>query len=71
MCLCEIKVLGCKITFLHLKDKRPKIYKYIDQKPLRLRLGVHKGREWNGIIIREWKEMKRNGMYLSKGKEWN
>ena len=41
-------------------------------------LGVHKGREWNGIIIREWKRMEwndhkgmgRNRMYLSKGKKW-
>ena len=31
---------------------------------LRLSLGVHKGMEWNGMIIREWKIM-----YLSKGKE--
>ena len=31
-----------------------------------LRLGVHKGNEWNGMIIREWK---RNGMYLSMKKE--
>ena len=32
-----------------------------------LRLGVHKGMEWNGkkIIIKEWNEM-----YLSKEKEW-
>ena len=27
--------------------------------------------EWNGMIIREWKEIEWNGMYLSKGKEWN
>ena len=26
--------------------------------------------EWNGIIIREWKGMEWNRMYLSKGKEW-
>jgi len=30
---------------------------------------IKKGKEWNGIIIREWKEVEWNGMYLSKGKE--
>ena len=35
-----------------------------------LDLGVHKGMEWNGMIIREWKEIEWNGMYLSKGNEW-
>ena len=34
----------------------------------RLCLGVYK--EWNGMIIREWKGIEWNGMYLSKGKEW-
>ena len=30
-----------------------------------------KGMEWSGIIIiREWKGMKWNRMYLSKGKSW-
>ena len=29
---------------------------------LRFRLGVQKGKEWNGIIIREWKEMEKNGI---------
>ena len=33
---------------------------------LKLRLGVHKGMEWNNH-----KRMEMNGMYLSKGKEWN
>ena len=32
---------------------------------LRLRLGVHKGTEWNNH-----KGMEKNGMYLSKGKKW-
>ena len=32
-------------------------------------MGVHKGMEWNEIIIREWKGMEWNKMYLSKGKE--
>ena len=27
-------------------------------------------REWNWIIIREWKGIELNGMYLSKTKEW-
>ena len=27
--------------------------------------------ELNWIIIREWKLMELNEMYLSKGKEWN
>ena len=27
--------------------------------------------EWNGMIIREWKEIEWNGMYLNKRKEWN
>ena len=27
--------------------------------------------EWNRIIIREWKGMEWNRMYLSKGNEWN
>ena len=27
--------------------------------------------EWNEMIIREWKRMEWNKMYLSKGKEWN
>ena len=44
------------------------------QKRLKLRLGIHKRREWNRMewnemIIREWKGMKWNRMYLSKGKE--
>ena len=26
--------------------------------------------KWNGIIIREWKGMEWNRMYLSKGDEW-
>ena len=26
--------------------------------------------KWNRIIIREWKRMELNEMYLSKGKEW-
>ena len=34
---------------------------------LRLRLGVHKGREWNN---NKRMEKKWNGMYFSKGKEW-
>ena len=25
---------------------------------------------WNVMVIREWKGMEWNGMYLSKGKEW-
>ena len=29
------------------------------------------GIEFNGIIIRECKVMEWNGIYLSKGKEWN
>ena len=33
---------------------------------LRLRLGVHKGMEWN-----DHKGIELNEMYLSKGKEWN
>ena len=32
---------------------------------LRLRLGVHKGLEWNDHKGMEW-----NGMYLSKGNKW-
>ena len=31
----------------------------------------YKGMEMNGMIITEWKWMEWNGMYLSKGKEWN
>ena len=27
-------------------------------------------KEWNGMIIREWKGIEWNEMYLSKGKEW-
>ena len=27
-------------------------------------------REWNAMIIRVWKRIKWNGMYLSKGMEW-
>ena len=38
---------------------------------IRLRLGVQKRMEWSGMIITEWKGMKWNGMYLSKGNEWN
>ena len=26
-------------------------------------------RKWNGMIIREWKGIEQNEMYLSKGKE--
>ena len=26
--------------------------------------------EWHRMIIREWKGMEWNGMYLSKGNEW-
>ena len=36
---------------------------------LRLRFGVHKGREWNGMEWNDHKRMERNGMYLNKGKE--
>ena len=36
---------------------------------LRLHLGVHKGMEWNEMVIREWKWIEWNGMHLSKGKE--
>ena len=28
------------------------------------------GMKWNRMIIREWKGMKWNSTYLSKGKEW-
>ena len=33
---------------------------------VRLRLGIHKGMKWN-----DHKGIERNGMYLSKEKEWN
>ena len=38
---------------------------------LRLRLRVHKRRELNELIIREWKRMEWNEMCLSKEKKWN
>ena len=54
------------------KFKLPTCGLKLDTLPtLRLRLRVHKGREGNGMIIIEWKGMESNGMYLSKGKEWN
>ena len=37
---------------------------------LKLCLEVHKGMEWNEMIIREWKGNEWNGMYLSKEKKW-
>ena len=38
---------------------------------IRLCLGVHKGREWNGMIIREWKGTEWNVFKQEKGMEKN
>ena len=47
-----------------------KTFYYYFSLRVRLRLGVHKGMEWNEMVIREWKGIEWNGMYLSKGNEW-
>ena len=71
MCKCcgyIISYCGCVCELVDV-NRCKRIYSF-GLSGLRLRLGVHKEIEWNGMIIREWKGMKWNRIYLSKGKEW-
>ena len=58
--------MNLDLGLLHYGSKKKKREREINLiQRLKLRLGVHKRMEWN-----DYKGMKQNGMYLSKGEEW-
>ena len=64
--VCERKLLLSELAEVHSYLTHPKAYQVFESHTFRFCLGVYKGMEWNDRKGMEW-----NGMYLSKGNEWN